>query len=136
MSLASLALLLITPHLVSQGRPACSLLPQQYCRGKSFAHFADSDPARKFPGWLCCRMFPTEAISWVFPVVLLLSLHCIFLDLSFLSTPLFLFVLLAPVHLFIYFLLHLARLSCFQEDYLILFPLIHIQSLSCFYRIS
>ncbi len=54
MSLTPLALLLITPHLVSQGRPARSLLPRQYCRGKSFAHFADSDPTRKFPG--CCAV--------------------------------------------------------------------------------
>lgn len=38
MSLTPHTFLLITPHLISQGRPACSLLPQQYCRGKSFAH--------------------------------------------------------------------------------------------------
>ncbi len=84
---------------------------------------------------LCCRIFPTEAISFAFPVVLLLSSHCIFLGLSLSSTPLFLRALLAPLRLFICFVTF-GQLPCFQGDYLNLFPIIPIQSASCFYRIS
>lgn len=115
MSLAPLTLPFITPHLISQGGPACSLLPRQYCWGKSFAHFTHSDLiwgnfldgyVVEFSLW----KFPSQSLGCI--VVLTLYIPC--------------FVLCQPLSscvrswlpwicLFTLTLLHLASCPCFQK---------------------
>lgn len=112
-----------------------SLLLISSLKGDQLVHFFHDNIAEASLLHILQILFPTEAISLVFPVVLLLSSHCIFLSLSFRSTPLFLRALLAPLRLFICFVTFV-QLPCFQGDYLNLFPIIPIQSVSCFYRIS
>lgn len=85
MSLAPLTLPFITPHLISQGGPACSLLPRQYCWGKSFAHFTHSDLiwgnfldgyVVEFSLW----KFPSQSLGCI--VVLTLYIPCFVLSVN------------------------------------------------------